>query len=536
MDEHGDALGKARQAYAARDWPAAAAHFDAVEPEHFTADDLAAYADAVWWLGRIDDRLRLGAAACDAFEAEARPAEAAMAAFTVGVFHLARGEDEQFRGWLGRAGRLLAGVPEGPVHAHLLSFTEVDGNLMAGRPAAALDAARLTQEFGRRYDDSGLVALGLQGEGRALIQSGDMVDGLPLLDEAMIIVQNGQVEPFLSGVLYCHTVATCHAIADVRRMVRWTELTEQWLATLPAAVFFDGLCGVHRAQLHLLHGAWDEAERRALRIAKDFDRHRIDYAAEAWYVVGEVRRLRGEPGAADAYDEAHARGRDPQPGRALLRLQLGDAKGAATSIRSALVAAGNDPLRRAPICAAAVDITIEAGRIEDATAAEAELAATAARYATSGLQAMATTARGAVLLAEERAADALPVLRDACRRWHGLGAVYDAATTCLRLADAYRALGDDASASAERARAEATFHQLGAHPIAAPLPDGLTRRECEVLALVADGRSNREIGQQLFISDRTVARHLTNIFYKIGVTSRTQAARYALDRGLATSR
>jgi DNA-binding NarL/FixJ family response regulator len=337
-------------------------------------------------------------------------------------------------------------------------------------------------------------------------------------------------------VLYCHTIATCHAIADVRRMVRWTELTEQWLATLPAAVFFDGLCGVHRAQLHLLHGAWDEAERRALRIAKDFDRHRIDYAAEAWYVVGEVRRLRGEPGAADAYDEAHARGRDPQPGRALLRLQLGDARGAATLIRSALVAAGSDPLRRAPICAAAVDITVEAGRIEDATAAEAELAATAARYATSGLQAMATTARGAVLLAEERAADALPVLRDACRRWHGLGAVYDAATTCLRLADAYRALGDDASASAERARAEATFHQLGAHPTAAPLPGGLTRRECEVLALVADGRSNREIGQQLFISDRTVARHLTNIFHKIGVASRTQATRYAIDHGLTAGR
>jgi DNA-binding NarL/FixJ family response regulator len=149
---------------------------------------------------------------------------------------------------------------------------------------------------------------------------------------------------------------------------------------------------------------------------------------------------------------------------------------------------------------------------------------------------MATTARGAVLLAAERTADALPILRDACRRWHSLGAVYNAATTCLRLADAYRVLGDDASASAERAHAEATFHQLGAPTMAARLPDGLTRRECEVLALVADGRSNREIGRQLFISDRTVARHLTNIFRKIDVTSRTQAARYALDRGIATSR
>ena len=91
---------------------------------------------------------------------------------------------------------------------------------------------------------------------------------------------------------------------------------------------------MHRAQLRLLHGEWDEAEQGALRIAKDFDRQRVDYAAEAWYVVAEVRRLRGKADAADVYDEAHARGRDPQPGRALLRMQQGDALGAGP--RSAL--------------------------------------------------------------------------------------------------------------------------------------------------------------------------------------------------------
>ena len=536
MNEHGDAFAQARRAYAARDWPTAAAHFDAVDSGHFTADDLAAYSDAVWWLGRIEDTLRLGAAACDAFEADARPSEASRAAFILGVFHAARGEEEQSMGWLGRAGHLVAGLPEGPMHGHLLQFTEVEANLMAGRPAAALDAARRGQEIGRRYNDSDLVALGLNGEGRALIQSGQVVDGLALLDEAMVIVKNGHVAPFISGVLYCHTVAACHEVADVRRMARWTELTEQWLDTFPAAVGFEGLCGVHRAQLHLLDGEWDGAERGALRIAKDFDSQRVDYAAEAWYVVAEVRRLRGDPTAAEAYDEAHSRGRDPQPGRALLRLQEGDAKGAATSVRSALVAAGSDPLRRAPICAAAVEIAVATDRLEDAAEAESELAATAAKYATSGLEASAAAARGAVLLAEGQADQALPVLRDACRRWHELGAVYDAACACFRLVEAYRALGDEVSAAEELAKAQSTFERLGAHRPAPETPDGLSRRECEVLTLIADGCSNRQIGEKLYISDRTVARHLTNIFHKIGVTSRTQAARYALERGISTSR
>jgi DNA-binding NarL/FixJ family response regulator len=220
----------------------------------------------------------------------------------------------------------------------------------------------------------------------------------------------------------------------------------------------------------------------------------------------------------------------------LLQLQGGDANGAATSVRTALAAVGDDPLRRAPLCAAAVDIWVAAGQLEHASAAAAELAETTATYATSGLEAMAAGARGAVLLARGQAEAALPVLRDACRRWLELGADHDAAGTCVRLAAAYRALGDEVAAAAEMARAETTYRRLGVLRPAAEPPDGLTRRESEVLALLADGRSNREIGEELFISDRTVARHLTNIFHKIDVSSRTQAARYALDHGLTAGR
>jgi DNA-binding NarL/FixJ family response regulator len=271
-------------------------------------------------------------------------------------------------------------------------------------------------------------------------------------------------------------------------------------------------------------------------VVASLDVNRLDYAAQAWYVVAEVRRLRGEPGAAEAYGEAHARGYDPQPGRALLRLAEGDAEGALASVLSAVAAAGPDPLRRAPLCAAVVEIAIAAGHPQHAAAAASELAQTASTFPTSGLEAMAATARGALLLAEGNVTEALPVLRDACRRWYELGSAYDAAGTCVRLAEAYRAFGDAASADAELARAEASYERLGVRPPMRGLPNRLTPREYEVLTLVADGRSNREIGAALFISDRTVARHLTNIYNKIDVTSRTQAARYAIDHQMTVAR
>ena len=536
VNETADILILARQAHGAHDWATAAANFDAVGAERLTADDLAAYADALWWLGRVEDNLRLMAAACEAFLADSRPAEAAWMAMLLGILHMGRGDEPQAMGWIGRGGRLLEGIPECPAHGLMMQVTNVEASLQAGHPTAAVDAARRMQAIGNRIDEPGVVLLGVNCEGRALIRAGQVVDGLALLDEAMVAALDSRLGPFMSGSLYCHTIASCHEVADLRRMTRWTDLTEDWLSTLPAVGVFGGLCAVHRAQLHVLRGAWEEAERSALQVVTELDAMRVDYAAEAWYVVGEARRLRGGPTAAQAYNEAHARGRDPQPGRALLQLQGGDPAGAATSVRTAVTAVGDDPLRRAPLCAAAVEIAISAGRLEDARAAASELVETAAMYATSGLEAMAAAARGAVLLAEGRAEEALPVLRDACRRWHELGAAYDAAGTCALLAQAYQALGDEASAAAEAAQAEAAYERLGAHRLAPKPPAGLSRRECEVLALVADGHSNRQIGETLFISDRTVARHLTNIFHKIGATSRTQAARYAIDHGLTVAR
>ena len=201
MDQYGHSLARARRAYAAQDWRSAAAHFDAVPSERLTADDLAAYADAVWWLGRIEDNLRLGAAAYDAFLAESRSADAARIAMGLGIFHWARGDEPQGAGWLGRAGRLAGGIPECPVHGYLLSFTGVEASLLAGNLAAALDAARRVQDLGRRVDAPDVVAVGMNGEGRALLRAGHVVDGLALLDEAMVTVLDGRLTPFIAGTL-----------------------------------------------------------------------------------------------------------------------------------------------------------------------------------------------------------------------------------------------------------------------------------------------------------------------------------------------
>lgn len=534
VNELADPLMEARQAHAALDWPTAAAHFGMVAAEQFTTNDLHAYFEAVWWLGRPEDTGRLGAAAFDALRADSRPADAAKVAYWLALFHMSRGDEPQAFGWAGRAGRVLEGTPQNPGHGYLLYLTEVQVNLHTGNPSAAVEAAHTVHGLGRTFNDPDLLAAGLYGQGHALIKLGQVTDGLALLDEAMVGVLDGQVASPMAGALYCNTIAACHEVFDLRRMARWTELTERWLASQTAALGYAGICRTHRAQLQLLRGAWEDAERGAQRVAAELDGYLTLYAGKAWYVVAEVRRLRGDPTAAQAYDQAHARGHDPQPGRALLILQEGDPAGAATSVQSALAAAGSDSLSRAPICAAAVEIGLAAERLDFAAEAESELAATATTYATSGLKAMAATARGAILLAEGRAGEALAVLRDACRRWVELGAEYDAAGACRWLAKGYRALGDETSAAAEDARAGETYERLSGSQ-RSETSDGLTGRECEVLALVAGGHSNRQIGSKLHISERTVVRHLTNIFHKIGVASRIEAAVYAADHGFRAS-
>ncbi|MGH2355777.1 MAG: LuxR C-terminal-related transcriptional regulator, partial [Chloroflexota bacterium] len=406
---------------------------------------------------------------------------------------------------------------------------------------AALEKARQMREMGRRFADPNLEALGLMGEGKALIKQGRVGDGIALLDEAMLAAVSDELAPEWAGNIYCQMMRVCYELFDVGRAGEWTQATTRWCESLPASGPFMGVCRVHRAQVFQSQGAWVQAEREAARVCEELSDFDVGTTGEGYYQLGEVHRLRGNLAAAEeAFKQAHRFGRDPQPGFALLRLGQGRTEAAAVSIKAAMTAASRDRLARARLCAAQVDIALTAGHIEAARAASDELEETAGIYRSSGLLAAAQQARGTVLLAGGQAAEALQTLCAACLLWQQLNASYEVARVRVLLARAHDALGDQDAATLELDAAEAVFVRLGATLDAkrvgdlrgrTALPGGLTEREAEVLALIATGKSNREIAGSLIISEKTVARHLSNIFTKLGLSSRTAAAAYAFEHG-----
>jgi DNA-binding NarL/FixJ family response regulator len=156
------------------------------------------------------------------------------------------------------------------------------------------------------------------------------------------------------------------------------------------------------------------------------------------------------------------------------------------------------------------------------------------------LQAVSAQSAGAVLLAEGNGKDALDQLRLAWNAWQQVDAPYQAGQVRELIARACELLGDTDGAEMERDAARWVYRQLGAAPDLArlerrPSPvTGLTAREVEVVRLAAGGRTNREIAAELVISEKTVARHLSNIFTKLDLSSRSAVTAYAYQQGLVS--
>jgi DNA-binding NarL/FixJ family response regulator len=431
--------------------------------------------------------------------------------------------------------------PDCPEQGFLL-YLAVETSLDGGEETLA--NAREVQGFGRRHADHNLIAAGLVAEGRVLIKLGRAQEGVALLDEGMLEASSEDLLPNWAGNIYCHLMAACYELGDIRRATAWTQSTSDWCDRMAPAVLFEGICRVHRAQVMQIRGAWEQAQDEAERICQDVAHIHVGIVAEAHYQIGEIRRLRGDlDGAEVAYRRGHELGRDPQPGIALLRLAQGRPDPAAALIRSAL-AGVTDRLARTRLLAAQVEIAIAADDTATASVAADELDAVADAYRSSGLQAAATRCRGSVLLATGRTEEALSTLRGACSGWSELEAPYECAKVRVLLARAYRQLGDTESSERELAAARATFEELGAELDAShvegegrsALPNGLTEREVAVLALAAGGSTNRQIAEALLLSQKTVERHLSNIFTKLDVTTRTGAARFAFEHGIASRR
>jgi ATP/maltotriose-dependent transcriptional regulator MalT len=531
-------LERARGAYRDRDWVAARERFnEAAEGGALAGNDLSALANCSWWLGELDDALPALERAYRCHLQEGSPRTAALVALDIGFTRMIRGDAAQGSGWLSRAERLLK--DEGPcAERGYIVYVAYEDALNRSDLEEALERAREVLDVGRRFDDQTLVALGVLAEGRLLIAQGDVDRGMALLDEAMVAATCDELDPGWAGNIYCNLMLACWQLADWRRAGEWTQVTARWCEAMPGAGPFMGICRVHRAQVLQARGEWRDAEAQARRVLDELADFMPSMVGEAHYALGDLRRQRGELESAEQfYRAAHRLGRDPCPGLALLRLAQGRRQAAVSSIVRALEAAAEEPLARARLLPAAVEIALAAHDVRRARRGADELAAIAARYGTLGLRAEADAACGAVLLAEGDAAAAVARLEDAVRAFQELRMPYHAARARLLLADAHCARGRPEDAALEEQAGRTELERLGAEPPvrargAPARPDGLSEREAEVLALVADGRSNQEIAAELFLSVRTVERHLATVYRKLGLhgrSARAAAIRYALD-------
>jgi tetratricopeptide (TPR) repeat protein len=425
-----EALQRARDAFSRRDWLAARDAFvaaAAIDP--LAADDVYLLGDAVWWLGEFSRAASLYEDAYALYVREDRPGSAALCALAIAGFAFMRGQPAYGSGWVARAARLLEELPPGAEHGYLL-FTELSGTLSDDLVKAAR-LARELQSTGRKFGDANLVGLGVLSEGLALVKQGSINDGLRLLDEAMLAAVSDELAPEWAGYIYCQLMAACHELGDLERAREWTRATERWCDGLQSAGPFLGVCRVHRAQIFQTQGAWQQAEIEAARACEQLAGFDTGNVGEGHYRIGELRRLRGDfAGAERSFREAHALGRDPQPGLALLRLAQGRVDEARTSIQTSLATGPSEMLHRAWLCVACVEVSLAAGATQAARTACDELRSAAAAFGSSVLRAAAEQAHGAVLLAEGDPRGALGSLRSACLSWQQL----DAPTTSLALA------------------------------------------------------------------------------------------------------
>jgi len=469
------------------------------------------------------------------------PERAARCAFWLGMRLAFLGEPSRASGWFGRAQRVLEREGLDCAERGYMILPGARQQVVAGEGETAYTAAAEAAKIGDRFGDADLIALARMLQGQALLSVGKVDPGLALLDEAMVAVTAGEVSPLVTGVIYCSVIASCQQVYALGRAREWNDALASWCEEQPDADF-AGYCLVHRAEILQLSGDWPDAIEAARRASERFvhqDNRRMS-AAGARYQEAEIHRLRGEfDEAEEAYREAGRMGREPQPGLALLRLAQGRADTAAAQVRRALEAT-KEPLRRARLLPAAVEILLASGELEEARRASRELADVAREASIDALHAMSAHASGAVALAEGDAAGALGPLRESLDIWQRVGAPYIAARLRVSVALGCRALGDEEGAALELEGARAVFEELGAAPDLSrldalskkegeppPRPHGLTPRELQVLRLVAAGKTNKAIASELFLSEKTIDRHVSNIFVKLDVSSRAAATAFA---------
>ena len=465
-----------------------------------------------------------------------------------------RGEPAVANGWLQRAHRLLDGVEPDADHGWLALHEGAIALGLREDTAAARELGSRAAELGRRFGVPELEMLGLGLEGRALVSEGELDEGMRRLDEATAAALAGEASLLVCAAwACCYLISACERVRDYERAAQWCERVGEFCER-HGMVLYLGVCRVHYAGVLTWQGRWEDAERELSAAAASLAASRPPMASDALVRLAELRRRQGRVAEADELFgrcEGHSLA---LIGRASLALEEGRPEEALELADRFL---RRFPERHKVERCAALEIAVRAhaGSGELAAAREAleQLRELSERARTRPLRAAVLALEGVVSAAAGDHDAARRSFEDALDVLASSGASFEAARVRLELAATLSALERSGAAAREIEAALTAFRRLGAAGEAARaemllarlrraglrdfVPQGplgeLSRRELEVIALLAQGLTNPEIAKRLVVSEHTVHRHVANILRKLRLPSRAAAAALAGRHGLA---
>lgn len=539
MEQPDSKLDHAREVYRQGDW---AGTFDlllSIDSEFsLQPADLELLATAAYMTGKDTDCIDFWSRAHQEYVYAKDLKKGAECAFWAGLILLNMEEFARANGWITRSRRLLDDYPQQCAEKGFIMVPEALQHLQSGDTEKAGELFIQAGEIGKQCNHPDLITFSRMGLGQTRIKEENFSEGTKLLDETMVSVIAGETSPIVTGIVYCFVLGMCRKTCDMHRAREWTAAMSRWCDSQSELIPYRGQCLVRRAEIMQLQGDWEDAMQEIEKAHELAGRSTPPAEGEAWYCQGELYRLQGNFSKAEtSYRRANQHGRRPQPGLALLKLALDQPEAAAEAIRQAEQET-RDPAKRSEFLPAFIEIMLETGQLQDAHHAANELSGLAEKLDTPYLRAVATRARGQVLLEENKPREALNHLLQAWSTLNREEALYETARTRVLIGLAYRALDAPETAELELDAARWMFRQLGAaHDLSrteilirntdTANTHGLTSRELDVLCCLATGKTNKEIASELFISERTVDRHVSNILGKLNLPSRASATAYA---------
>jgi ATP/maltotriose-dependent transcriptional regulator MalT len=440
-------------------------------------------------------------------------------------------------GWLQRAHRLLDPLEAGPDHGWL-AFHE--GYIAHGRGDAvhARKLAKSAAELGRQFGVPDLEMLGLALEGSTLVASAEVEEGMRCLDEATVTALEEEATiPISSAWTSCFLVSACTAVLDFERASEWCDRIAEF-ASRHGSRYVLAFCRAEYGAVDLWRGRWAEAERLLQASVEDYAASRPPWVGSPLVQLAELKRRQGRRKEADALLDRTGATRAAQLCQARLALDDGDALQAVELVERLLRQLPTARrLDRIPALELLVGARVARGELAEADSALAELRGLEQLVGTSPLRAVADRSEALVCAARGDHDRARTLLEDALDRFERAAAPYEAARCRLQLSASLAALGRTDAADREAAAATDSLVELGAATDARPTSTTtVTARERDVLGLLAQGLTNKQIAQRLLVSEHTVHRHVTNILRKLELPSRSAAAAYAVRAGLVEER